>query len=88
MIIKYTSFIHVQPYPLTGTPVILLRAKSIYKADFGQVMSNAEGTSCSLDNNYLYKSIIEEIKSIDIDKMTPMESINILFDLIKKSKEI
>ena len=40
------------------------------------------------DSNFEHKALIEEIKSIDINKMTPMESINILFDLIRKAKDV
>ncbi|MBN1521222.1 MAG: hypothetical protein JW928_01710, partial [Candidatus Aureabacteria bacterium] len=39
------------------------------------------------DRNFIYQAIIDEIRSIDINKLTPMEAINHLHDLIRKIKK-
>ena len=34
------------------------------------------------------KNIIEEIKKIDVNTLTPIEAMQKLYDIVKKSKEI
>lgn len=76
---------------LAGVPKpVLTRAKAILsdleKADITQNNSNPKATQTTMFVSSNMESIVEELKNVDINTLTPIEAINVLCELREKAK--